>query len=112
MNSCLTFPSKAMVLTSSQIEAIINYLGAASIVCGGIGSLSALGVDFVRRRVRAKASEYAASNDFKLLRSDLIESHDEFQLFLKEYRDDRRQAQANHLDLCQRVARLEVKKDA
>lgn len=93
----------------SQLGLLIEYLMAGSAICGAIGSVTALGVDFVRRRVRAKAAEYAASNDFRLLRSDLIETHESFQGFLKEYRDDRTQSQANHLELCQRVARLEAK---
>ena len=99
-----------MALPSSQtLDVLLNYMPIGSALCGAIGSVTALGVDFLRRRVRAKASEYAASNDFKLLREDLIESHQDFQKFIEEYRDDRAQNHANHLDICQRVAKLEAK---
>ncbi len=93
------------------IDNILNYLSLASVACGAIGSVSALGVDFVRRRVRAKAAEYAASNDFKMLRADLIETHGDLQRFIDEYRQDRAVNQRNYVDMCERVARLEAKID-
>lgn len=99
-----------MALPSPQtLDILINYMAIGSALCGAVGSATALGVDFLRRRVRAKASEYAASNDFKLLREDLIDSHQDFQKFVEEYRGDRAQNNANHLDICQRVSKLEAK---
>jgi hypothetical protein len=93
----------------AQLDALLNYLTLGSALCGAIGSISALGVDFVRRRVRSKAAEYAASNDFKLLRKNLIETHGDLQEFIREYRGDRLQYQSDHLDTCQRLAKLEAK---
>lgn len=88
---------------------IIDYITIGSAICGAIGSATALGVDFLRRRVRAKASEYAASNDFKLLRENLLDSREVFDKFLVEYRSDHSRIQDNHLDMCQRVSKLEAK---
>lgn len=110
MTHALPSPTLKMALPSPQtIDNLLNYMAIGSALCGAIGSLSALGVDFLRRRVRAKAAEYAASTDFKLLREDLIETHGDIQEFVKEYRADRVQNQNNHLDICQRVAKLEAK---
>lgn len=102
------YPSMSIPITS--IDHLVDYLAIGSALCGAIGSCTALGVDFLRRRVRAKASEYAASSDFKLLREDLIETNGALQEFIKEYRGDRAQNQENHLEVCQRVARLEARK--
>ncbi|MGL5063456.1 MAG: hypothetical protein ACRC62_26030 [Microcoleus sp.] len=112
MNNYPLLYRKTMALSPSQIEALVNYLGAASVVCGGIGSLSALGVDFMRRRVRAKAAEYAASNAFTILREDQNETHGVLQEFIKEYRIDRQKQREENLELVQRVAKLEAKIDA
>ncbi|MGL5064030.1 MAG: hypothetical protein ACRC62_28925 [Microcoleus sp.] len=113
MTQNLLSESIAMSLPSpSRIDDLLNYLTLGSMLCGVIGSAAALGVDFLRRRVRGKAAEYAASHDFKLLRSDLIENHDSFREFLKEYRSDRAQYREDHLELCQRVAKVEAKIDA
>jgi hypothetical protein len=103
-------PTLKMALPSLQtIDNLLNYVTIGSALCGAIGSMSALGVDYLRRRVRAKAAEYAASTDFKLLREDLIETHGDLQEFINEYRADRTQNQKNHLEISQRVARLEAK---
>jgi hypothetical protein len=98
-----------MAIPPTSIDIALDYLAIGSALCGAIGSGTALGVDFLRRRVRAKAAEYAASSDFKLLREDLIETHGDLQEFIKEYRGDRLKIQENHLDICQRVTRLEAK---
>jgi hypothetical protein len=117
---CSTFPmtqSSSFPLVSMSppppfsVGNIIDYITIGSAICGAIGSATALSVDFMRRRVRAKASEYAASNDFKLLREDLLDSRETFNRFLIEYRSDHSQIQTNHLDMVQRVTRLEVKFD-
>jgi hypothetical protein len=101
--------SMASPLPPQSLENLLNYLSLASVACGAIGSISALGVDFLRRRVSAKAAEYAASNDFKMLRADLIETHGDLQNFVQEYRQDRTIQQRNYVDMCERVARLEAK---
>lgn len=103
---------KMPIPTPHSLEDLVSYMAIGSALCGAIGSLSALGVDFLRRRVRAKAAEYAASSDFKLLREDLIETHGDLQEFIQEYRSDRTQNQRNHLDICQRVSKLEAKINA
>jgi hypothetical protein len=110
MTHASLFPvTKMLPNPPPSVDNILNYLTIGSMLCGAIGSTTALGVDFIRRRVRAKASEYAASNDFKLLREDLLESHETFSKFLVEYRQDHSQIQANHLDMCQRVSKLEAR---
>lgn len=91
------------------VDNFLTYLSLASATCGVVGSFSALGVDFVRRRVRAKAAEYAASTDFKLLREDLIETHSSLQDFIREYRIDREVQQKSYVETCERLARLEAK---
>lgn len=110
MNHASLSPSFKMALPSPQtVETLVNYMAIGTAVCGSIGSLSALGVDYLHRRVRAKAAEYAASNDFRLLREDALESRETFNKFLVEYRQDHSQIRENHLDMCQRVSKLEAK---
>jgi hypothetical protein len=110
MNNASLSPFPKMALPSPQtLDILLNYMAIGSALCGAVGSATALGVDFLRRRVRAKASEYAASNDFKLLRENLLDSREVFDKFLVEYRSDHSRIQDNHLDMCQRVSKLEAK---
>jgi hypothetical protein len=110
MTATLSRELNLMVNPSSlSIENLVGYITIGGAVCAAIGSGTSLAVDFMRRRVRAKASEYAASNDFRMLREDMLESRDVFSKFLVEYREDHSRIQSNHLDMCQRVARLEAK---
>ena len=85
---------------SQPINVILEIIAAVSAVSSLAGGSTALVVDFFRRRVRAKAADYAAKSDFtrignavELLQST-IEKHSA-------------QSAINHSEICQRVARLE-----
>lgn len=68
-------------------------------------SFIALSVDFVRRRVRAKAAEYAAENDFNRLSNAVT--------LLQATLDSQvNRTASNHVEMCQRVAHLEGRVDA
>jgi hypothetical protein len=90
---------------SQSLDNLIQMLGAVSAVSGIAGSGSALVVDFFRRRVRAKASEYAAQSDFSRIGNAVA--------MLQSTIDKHVVTSASqHSELCQRVARLEGKHDA
>lgn len=51
-------------MSQINVDDIVQMVAIVGTASGTVGSLSALVVDFYRRRVRAKAAEYAAASDF------------------------------------------------
>jgi hypothetical protein len=94
----MRYQSKYM--TPQSLDLMLQTIGAASALSGLVGSGCALVVDFYRRRVRAKASEYAAENAF----SQVVSSVSHLQETLEKHIQT---SQDNHSELSQRVSRLE-----
>ena len=69
-------------------------------IAGTVGSTSALLVDFGRRFIRSKAAEYAAQSHFARIASAVEVLQETLEGHVKT-------AGQQHMDLCQRVARLE-----
>jgi hypothetical protein len=90
---------------SQSLDNLVQIVGAVSAFSGLSGSMSALVVDFFRRRVRAKAADYAAQNDFARIGNAVA---------LLQTTIDRHiiTSASQHSEVCQRVARLEGKHDA
>lgn len=85
-------------LTETLVE-IAAIVGACSSVIGG---MSALMVDFFRRRVNAKNFEYAMQNDFQRIENAV-------ELLQSTLESHSAKSAINHLEISQRVARLEGK---
>lgn len=89
---------------SQSLDSFVQIVSLASAFSGLVGSGSALVVDFYRRRVRAKASEYAAAAEFNQVISSVSHLQETLEKHMKT-------SQGNHADISQRVARLEGKHD-
>ena len=89
---------------TQPIDTIFEIVAAVSAVSGVAGSGSALIVDFFRRRVRAKAADYAAQDDFKRIGNAV-------ELLQSTLDDLSAKSTVNHSEISQRVARLEGQYD-
>ena len=89
---------------AQPIDTVIEVIAAVSAVSGIAGSGSALVVDFFRRRVRAKAADYAAQDDFKRIGNAV-------ELLQSTLEKHSAKSAINHSEISQRVARLEGQYD-
>ena len=85
---------------SQSIDTLIEIIAAVSTASSLAGGGTALIVDFFRRRVRAKAADYAAQNDFKRIENAV-------ELLQTTLESHSAKSASNHSDISQRVARLE-----
>lgn len=92
-------------MAPQSLDLFIQIVGSASALSGLVGSGSALVVDFYRRRVRAKAAEYAAADAF----SQVTTSVSHLQETLERHMET---SQDNYVEMSQRVARLEGRENA
>lgn len=98
----MTSQSKKMSLS---LDTIVQIVGTVSAVSGLAGSGSALVVDFYRRRIRSKAADYAAQNDFARIGHAV-------ELLQTTLENHVVKAASNHSEICQRVSHLEGRYDA
>lgn len=89
---------------SQPIATVLEVIAAISALSSLAGGGSALIVDFFRRRVRAKAADYAAQNDFKRLGNAV-------ELLQSTLEKHSAKSAINHSEISQRVARLEGQYD-
>ena len=90
---------------SQSINTLLEIVGAVSAASGLAGSGTALAVDFIRRRVRAKAADYAAKSDFARIGNAV-------ELLQTTLENHSAKSAINHSEISQRVARLEGQYDA
>lgn len=88
-----------------KLDDLIQAVSLMSTVAGIIGSASALIVDFVRRRIRAKTAAYAAQDEFKRITSLVLVLQTTVETQIKS-------ENLHHAEIRERVARLEGQIDS
>lgn len=87
-------------MTQITLNDLIDLAPLLFTIAGAIGSTSALVVDFMRRRVRSKAAEYAARDDFQRISNGVAILQDTIEKQIAV-------SNQNHTAILERVAHLE-----